>query len=167
MNYIGLDLSTKTGFVVLDEDGRVLEAREITSGKKDIARMIDLSQLIFRAVYSHEPCKVAIEGFSYGSKGSGVDFQYGLGWIIRKGLFETEIPFLIVPPTVLKKYAGAKGNAKKDALAVEIFKRWGYEHKSDNVRDAYVLAQMARGSVYTNDRPKFQQEALQKVTEGR
>ena len=45
---------------------------------------------------------------------------------------------------MLKKFATGKGNTKKEDTVLPIFKRWDFEHPSDNVRDAYVLAQIAR-----------------------
>ena len=43
MRFIGIDPSTKTGFVALDENGQVLRAKELTGiGDKDPYRMITL-----------------------------------------------------------------------------------------------------------------------------
>ncbi|CRF29172.1 Uncharacterised protein [Mycobacterium tuberculosis] len=44
----------------------------------------------------------------------------------------------------MKKFATGKGNAKKDEMVLPIYRKWGFEHGSDNVRDAFVLAQIAR-----------------------
>lgn len=76
--YVGIDPSTKLGECILNEDGKVLEAVEITSEEeRDPARLIDLT---IQAVSDIERDDlVFIEGFSYGSKGSAVDIQYGLG----------------------------------------------------------------------------------------
>lgn len=143
MRFVGVDPSTKTGFVALDEQGNVLIAKEITGeGKEDPERIASLVD----NVMSHlEPAdKVCIEGFSYGSRGKGVSFQYGLGYMLRDRMYRAGIHYIDIPPSQVKKFATGKGNAKKDVMAVEIYKRWGYEHSSDNVRDAFVLAQIAR-----------------------
>ncbi len=43
MRFLGIDPSTKTGLVALDEDGQVLRAKELTGmGDKDPFRMITL-----------------------------------------------------------------------------------------------------------------------------
>lgn len=94
---------------------------------------------------------VAIEGFSFGSKGQGTDFQYGIGWIVRLMLFNENKQYIDVPPTVLKKFISGRGNAKKEDLILPLYKKWGYEHKSDNVRDAYGLARIAYSTDHIDD----------------
>jgi crossover junction endodeoxyribonuclease RuvC len=138
--YVGIDPSTKTGLVVLDEDGEVWEAKEIEASGRDPERM---SNLIFEVAehltdYDH----VAIEGFGFASQTGFL--LGGIGWGIRLRMYERGMRYTEIAPAALKKFTGCKGNAKKDELGVEIYKRWGFEHKSDNVRDAYVLAQIAR-----------------------
>lgn len=143
MRFVGIDPSTKTGFVALDEQGNVLVEKEIEGkGKQDPERIASLVDNIMREIDADDI--ICIEGFSYGSKGKGVSFQYGLGYMIRDRLFRKNIEYTDVTPSAVKKFATGKGNAKKDAMAVPIYKRWGFEHNSDNVRDAYVLAQIAR-----------------------
>src|SRR5690606_23341542 len=136
--YIGIDPSTKTGLVIMDEDGTVLHQEEIkTVSKTDPMRMIEISNAI-RPKLEHDD-KVLIEGFSYGSKGKGVSTQYGIGWILRIDLFEMGIGYAEIPPTTLKKFATGKGNVKKEDMILPIYKRYGFENDSDNIRDAYIL----------------------------
>lgn len=141
--FVGLDPSTKTGVVILDSDGRLIDGMEISPGGKDPARMLDIIESTIDELEPNDI--VAIEGFGFASQ-SGF-LLGGIGWGIRLGMFTRSIRYDEVAPNALKKFAGAKGNAKKDELAVHIFKRWGFEHPSDNVRDAFILAQIAR-SVY-------------------
>lgn len=54
---------------------------------------------------------------------------------------------LQIPPMTLKKYAAGKGNAKKQEMLMQIFKRWGIEFNDDNAADSYALARLASGSV--------------------
>lgn len=57
--------------------------------------------------------------------------------------FEDEKRFpLKVPPMTLKKYAAGKGNAKKQEMLLQIYKRWGVEFLDDNAADAYALARL-------------------------
>lgn len=142
MRFVGIDPSTKTGIVILDKQGELINAEEITAEGTDPGRMVD----IIEQIRSHlDPGDViAIEGFSHGSKGSAVDVQYGIGWGIRMDLYQSGTNYTEVAPTSLKKFASGKGTTSKDNLAVPIYKHWGFEHGSDNVRDAYVLAQIAR-----------------------
>lgn len=54
---------------------------------------------------------------------------------------------LKVPPMTLKKYAAGKGNAKKQEMLLQIYKRWGIEFTNDNAADSYALARLASGSI--------------------
>jgi crossover junction endodeoxyribonuclease RuvC len=163
MRYVGIDPSTKTGHVILNEEGNPVVCWEITSKiKQDPQRFMDLTNdVLLNLVHGDIIC---IEGFSYGSKGKGVSTQYGIGWLIRAELIRNGYTYIDVPPTSVKKFATGKGNAKKDAMVLPIFKHWGFEHISDNVRDAYVLAQMAKSIHDTSNLTKYQIEALEKVT---
>ena len=57
-------------------------------------------------------------------------------------MLAANVPLLVVPPATLKKFVAGKGNAKKDTMRLETFKRWKYEHPSDNIVDAYGLAKV-------------------------
>ena len=49
---------------------------------------------------------------------------------------------LKVPPMTLKKYAAGKGNAKKQEMLLQIYKRWGVEFNDDNAADSSALARL-------------------------
>lgn len=53
---------------------------------------------------------------------------------------------LQIPPMTLKKYAAGKGNAKKQEMLMQIYKRWGIEFNDDNAADSYALARLASGT---------------------
>lgn len=140
IRYIGLDPSTRTGFVALDATGNVLIAKEIMGdGKEDPKRMASQIDAIISNI-KHDDI-VCIEGFGFASQ-QAIQLG-GIGWGIRMALYRCNIPFIEASPSQLKKFATGKGNTPKDGMAVPIFKRWGFEHKSNNVTDAFVLAQIA------------------------
>jgi len=68
---------------------------------------------------------------------------------------------LKIPPMTLKKYAAGKGNAKKQEMLLQIYKRWGLEFNDDNAADAYALARLATG-VYIN---KVEEEIMEKISD--
>ncbi len=161
MRYVGIDPSTKTGIVVLDEWGDVEYSGELKSDeKKDPERFMDLAKKVLRRIPGGIIC---IEGFSYGSKGAGVSTQYGIGWVIRSELVRNGYTYHEVAPGALKKFATGKGNTKKDEMVLPIYKKWGFEHSSDNVRDAYVLAQIAKALHDQEGLTEYQKEVLKKV----
>jgi crossover junction endodeoxyribonuclease RuvC len=163
MRYVGIDPSSKTGLVIIDKQGNIINTQDVTTKEKeDPQRFSDIAEKIIDELQPND--LIAIEGFSYGSKGKGVSFQYGLGWIIRHLLLERGYEYTEVPPTSVKKFATGKGNTKKDEMVLPIYKKWGFEHTSDNVRDAFVLAQMVKGIYDSSNLTEYQKEALKKVT---
>lgn len=163
MRFVGIDPSTKTGIVALNEHGQILLAKELTGiGTNDPKRMLTLIDEVISHIKNDD--FIVIEGFSYGSKGKGIAFQFGLGWGIRMALAKRGIQYMDVSPAAVKKFATGKGNAKKDAMAVPIYKHWGFEHPSDNVRDAFVIAQIAKALHQNSDNLfKYQKEVLNAI----
>ena len=140
--YVGIDPSSKTGLVILDENANVLVEEEIkVKHRDDPLRMIQISEMINSHLQDSD--SIIIEGFSFQSKGKGISFQFGLGWVIRSMLFYGKYTYIDVPPTVVKKFCCNKGNAKKEDLIQPIKEKWGYENNSDNILDAYIMARIA------------------------
>jgi Holliday junction resolvasome RuvABC endonuclease subunit len=67
---------------------------------------------------------------------------------------------LKIPPMTLKKYAAGKGNAKKQEMLLQIYKRWGIEFNDDNAADSYGLARLA-GKFLIDDVEKAVVEQIQ------
>lgn len=160
MRFIGLDPSTKTGFVALDEHGEVLRAKELTGvGSVDPKRMITMIDDIMAHIKKDDV--ICIEGFGFASQ-QAIQLG-GIGWAIRMGLVRRGFTYYEASPSQLKKFASGKGNTKKDELAVHIYKGFGYEHSSDNVRDAYVLAQIARSLKIGETNRAYQREVCEAI----
>jgi crossover junction endodeoxyribonuclease RuvC len=172
MRFVGLDPSTKTGFVALDQQGNVLRAKELTGvGSQDPKRMVTLLDEVMDHIQPEDV--IALEGFAFGAKGQGVSVQYGIGHGIRNSLYRKILSFYEIAPSAVKKYATGKGNTKKDEMVLPIFKKWGFEHSSDNVRDAYVMARIALNIWRVNnfmlqlDIAKYQLEVIEAVCKGK
>lgn len=138
--FVGIDPSTKTGLVVLDEHGQVIRAKELTGvGNRDPKRMVTLIDEVISFITADDV--ICIEGFGFASQ-QAIQLG-GIGWGIRMALFRRGFAYTDVSPAQVKKFATGKGNTKKDEMVLPIYKRWGFEHSSDNVRDAFVIAQIA------------------------
>jgi crossover junction endodeoxyribonuclease RuvC len=166
---IGIDPSlTATGIVVL-RNGEV-ELAEATKNRPELGT-IERVKLIREQINKNinhpsiDTDLIVIEGFSYGSKGRSVfDIAY-LGWRIREDLerlrTEDNIPWLEVPPSQLKKFATGQGNANKEIILQQVYKRWGVEFSDNNQADAYVLAQIGRAYLGgMDDLAAFQLEVI-------
>lgn len=160
--FLGLDISsTSTGAVLLapDHDDVVwqgtwqppTELDYIDRGSWQAEKMIAL-------VEQFDLAGIAIENYSLGSINRAVPL-ITVGTVLRYFLRQMGHGWQEVAPTQVKKYACAK---LKEDLKVEVFKRWGFEHRSNDVIDAYVLARIARAlAVHDGSLIRPQQEVLQ------
>lgn len=160
MRFVGIDPSTKTGFVALDKSGHVLRAKELTGvGNEDPKRMITLINNIMDHIQPND--FIVIEGFGF-STTQGIMLG-GIGWGIRMALARRGFKYIEVAPGQLKKFATGKGNTKKENMILPIYQKWGFEHSSDNVRDAYVLAQVGRSLIRKKVSSKYQKEVIETI----
>jgi crossover junction endodeoxyribonuclease RuvC len=177
MRFIGIDPSTKTGFVAIDQTGQVVRAKELTGvGDQDPRRMITLIDEIIAHVKPGD--LICIEGFPYDTQRAM--FAGGLHHGIRNELFKRKLSYYEVAPNAVKKFVnvsgwtGEKGKMvrltgpqKKRAVMKAVFDHYGYEHKSDNVVDAYILAQISQEIWMENNMfrllPKHQAEVIQAI----
>ena len=169
---IGIDPSlTATGVAWPDGTTEVIKWKN-----SDVERLQNVAwwveeHLPFR---SHDPavlrrrhCLVVIEGLSYGSKGAAVTGQAELGAVLRLTLHREGYPFVVIPPSVVKKYATGKGNANKDLVRDAARDRLGLPAgvTSDEC-DAAWLRQIGLrlvGDPAAVDVPKLHLTALDKV----
>lgn len=173
MRFIGIDPSTKTGFVALDEAGNVLRAKELTGvGDKDPKRMRTMVVDIIKHIKKDDV--ICIEGFGFASQQaiqSG-----GIGWGIRMALDARGYSYYEVAPNALKKFInvtgwegekGSKnrlvGSEKKKAVIAAVLEHFNFQHSSDNVTDAYVLAQIAKSLKLATDDIDLHQYQLEVI----
>lgn len=116
-----------------------------------VERLIDIRQFLFDHLdyvsEKHEIQKVAMEGTVLASHSALVLGE--LSALVKTTIYDyfdddTRFPTL-VPPMTLKKYASGKGNAKKQEMLLQMYKRWGVEFNDDNAADSYALARLAAG----------------------
>lgn len=144
MPVIGLDLSlTGTGFVVLDDQAKVLNAGTIKPKIVGMPRLHEIKTYVSNLLEAYQPTQVCVEGYSMGSR-AGQAFSIGeLGGVIRLMLYLTSTRYKDVPPTSLKKFVSGKGTAMKDEIMMHVFKRWNWTPGDNNQADAYGLARIA------------------------
>lgn len=144
-NFIGLDFAfAKNGFVIIDEQEKILLQKVIITDPKRTPeqRMIQ----ILDELYPIKPNKtklVYLEGLSYGSQGKSVSQLGAVHYLTRIFLYKKNINYKIISPSELKKFVTGKGNAQKDLMLLNVYKKWGVEFTDNNLADAYSLARMA------------------------
>lgn len=145
MRVMGVDTSTKTGYVILDDKGDVAKVGVISypPHTNRFARFAGYTRDVYDLVDAYGVDLVIIEGYAFAGKFNN-SLQYELGACIRMKLYQEEVPFVEVPPTSLKKFVTGKGNAKKNLMLLSVYKRWDFDTEDDNEADAYGLAQFGR-----------------------
>lgn len=148
MRIMGLDPSSKTGFVVLCDDGDVAVVGTLSHPPEPdrFNRYMHYAREVSELVDAYGVDLVVIEGYSFAGKFNNA-FQYELGASLRYRMHWDEIPYVEVPPTSLKKFVTGKGNAKKDLMLLGVYKMWDFDTESDNEADAYGLAQFGRAII--------------------
>ncbi|MFC4387503.1 hypothetical protein ACFOZ1_06710 [Gracilibacillus marinus] len=173
MRYVGIDPSTKTGFVALDEHGQVLKAKEITGiGDKDPKRMTSLIHDLM--LHMNKEDIICIEGFPFATQKAM--FAGGIHHGIRNELFKYGFKYYEVAPNAVKKFVNVtgwegepgnkkrlKGAAKKRAVMDAVQEHYEFTHPSDNVIDAYIMAQIARSLNQNIANYPYQLEVLTKI----
>lgn len=139
---------------------------------KGIKRLSLLAKYLNNTLKQFEPIEIFIEGYSFMSKGRSI-FNLGeLGGVFRLLLAQRWNGYYEVPPTSLKKFITGKGNAKKQIMLEQTFRKYGLGSetlKDDNQVDAYGLARF--GSAFLqwskggDNFAKYEIEALKGIKE--
>ncbi len=162
---LGIDPSTKTGLVALD-DLNVIEAMEVICKPKfqhNLDRALHLSDQIVRVIERTSPTLVVFEGYGYSNQHTLVPLVE-IGTAFRMSARMLGIDYIEVPPTTLKKAVTGSGNASKDVIMLEVFKRWGFEAKTNNIADAFGLAMIGQEILGTDTgMPKTHKDGLSKL----
>lgn len=156
MRVMGLDLSTHAGVAVLDTKAMaVVHASEVSYPKLTGGPRINaIAGQIMDIKEATNPDIILVEDYAVGRFAGSAIVSIELGSVIRFLLWQMDFPYLPVAPTALKKFVTGKGNAQKNTMLLEVYKRWNYTAATDNVADAIGLAHfgaclMKSGWVYT------------------
>lgn len=147
MRFVGLDLSL-TGTGIATEDRTVT----LSAGQRRGAeRLCYLRDHIIGAI--RWPALAIVEDYAFSR--STAAFSLGeLGGVVKVGLREHGIPFVVVGTGQLKKYATGKGNAGKGLVLACAVRAADYDFGGDDNRaDAWWLREMALAHYEPADHP--------------
>lgn len=171
--YVGLDISlTATGFSMKRGAELSIETVKTTpkTAPNDLERLRHIRAKLM-ALIPDSTRMVCVEDFFVPHRPSQMGAAKGLimaGTLVRVALLERGLPFYVVSPGQLKKFATGKGNVPKSIVVREVYKKWGVDAKDDNQADACVLAHMAEAiHLGTEGLNKYQQAAVKKVVDER
>jgi Holliday junction resolvasome RuvABC endonuclease subunit len=144
----GLDLSIRgTAIFIVDSAGTQVHRTEIkikqNKGEERVEftrrRIITIRDTVIETMKLFKVTKIAVEGFSFGSRGQSLADIFGLNWVVRIALFENSYNYVDVSPKSLKAFVTGSGNADKAAMMQAIEYKYGMPFESDNEADAYGL----------------------------
>ena len=142
MYILGLDTSTKTGAVVLSDDPKFIFEAEYEAKKlKGFERLAWFRETITKLLKTYPPTVVVIENYGFANAFTLVTLVE-VGTVVRMALYDAKVPIVEIPPTTLKVYVTGKGVAPKEVMMRDIYKRWGFEAKTNNIADAFALAKL-------------------------
>jgi Holliday junction resolvasome RuvABC endonuclease subunit len=133
---------------------------------KGMARLEWFWRHIYDEVLGFRPNLIMLEGYAYGvSRGNSAISMGELGGIVRYVLYQMGAPVVIIPPAKLKKFVTGRGNANKEIVMLEAYKRFAIDAPTTDEVEATALAIMAAVGVYDLkvDLPKKNLEALDDV----
>ena len=138
----GIDLSlTGTGLVQFTNSGDLVSLSAFRPKAKDgIARLDEIATGVVAHIEHAD--LVVIEGLAFMSQTPSALERTGLWYLIRHWLWQEQIECVSLPPTSLKKFVTGKGNAEKQHMLLEVFKRWNISAADDNQADAYSLGRV-------------------------
>ncbi len=140
---VGIDAATCTGMAVVGEGedrGKTVKVPTL----RGFQRVQLIADDVRYTLQAWNPEFVLIEGYAYVKNVGAFVKLVEVGTAIRMSLRQIGVPWLEVPPTVLKKWVTGKGNADKDLMAEAAWQRWQYRSHSHDIVDAYCLAQLAQ-----------------------
>lgn len=148
--FVGLDLSLNgTAIVIVDQNKNLILNRVISTNPKNGIedRIRQITDKVINELYniSDNLSSIYIEGISYGSTGKAFSQLSGLFYHIQI-LIDNNFPNVIkkiIAPGTLKKYITGKGNAKKDLILLNVYKKFGIEFDNSDSADAFSLAMLS------------------------
>lgn len=174
VNAIGLDISsTSTGFVHLaGEPGQafgIVDVRAWTPPARldTLDRADSQAENLLSVLSNVSPSDtvIMIEAIGGGAFPGALIPIVTVTSILKFCLRKTGFTWIEPSNSQLKKYVGSASKefaGKKEKIALEVYKRWGFEHPSNDVIDAFVLAQMglAIADSSSNVLTSYQQDVI-------
>lgn len=142
MKTLGLDVSTHTGMALIDEQGGKGKVVNFPD-HKGWSRLHSIAMEVRRTLEVWKPDLAIIEAYAY-SNANTLVLLVECGTVLRSVLHGLNIPWWTIPPTSLKKWTTGKGSADKLLMAAKVYERWGFRSPSDDIVDAYALAQVGQ-----------------------
>jgi Holliday junction resolvasome RuvABC endonuclease subunit len=99
-----------------------------------------INRTVRQACWDHAPVLAVVEDLPTHAKSAGIT---GMAQgAVRLALLEAAVPYVLVVPSTVKKYATGKGTATKADLRMALYQRTDVDERDDNKVDAWWLQAM-------------------------
>lgn len=163
MKIMGVDPSTRTGVVVLENSPEYVRySSEIPCNAKHrgFPRSLLIMENFHDILTKENPDLVVFEAYGYGSQSLALMVE--IGTLLRLCCVQYETSYIEVAPTKLKKIITGKGNAGKELMMLDVYKRFSFDASTNNIADAFGLAIV--GLIYKGYAVQLPKVQLQLVT---
>lgn len=175
--YVGIDFSLTSPGVSINNGKMVivkcLKAIPRKPKQRNTERLYEITSAILNQIsplwseFNRKDIFIFIEDYAFGALGKTFDIAECVGILKYRLFYEYRMPFenlFLVSVSHLKLFCSGKGNAQKDNIIKDVFKRWGFDTNNNNEADAFVLMQIAMAYIKNNiDLPAFQIDALKRI----
>ena len=163
----GLDLAARKSGVCLMRDGwthteLILEPKLRGADRLD-SIVTKLSNIV---IDPFRPDLVVIEGYAYGATNK-LAILAEVGGVVKLALRRAGIPFVVVPPKILKLFVSGNGAASKKLVIASVEKYYGIVTDSDDIADSVACAAFARVLLTGNSTRRYELEVIRKFQEER
>jgi crossover junction endodeoxyribonuclease RuvC len=138
---LGLDISSKATGVAFAVGAHVCATTCLRIPEDDsLVRAVNQYHALNGMLKGDPPDFAVIEAYAFRARGRAKHMLYEAGTMIRYALYRRHIPWFVVNPSQLKKFATGYGNAPKPAMITAARDLMGLKTEDDNVADAALLA---------------------------
>lgn len=150
---LGLDLSLTATGVCLPDGSTFTIKTKTKDGDGRLLQIVDVLELAFSDVHLAVIEDLPTHGYSAGTLGM-------VQGVVRSALMRAGVPYALVVPATLKKFATDRGNADKTGMAIAALKRVNREFADDNQCDAFWLR---AAGLELLEQPEFAMPAAQRA----
>lgn len=164
----GLDLAAvNSGLCVIDSATCAgyppiewtLQGEHAIKGGMQFPTRVTAAQQVMDIIEKAKPDLIALEDYALRMAPNNTSgYQYAeFAGIVKYYLYEAGYPILIIPPTTMRSFLGAKNGGGKEQLINTVYERYGFSSKQprkgerSNVCDAFAHAYIGSCSYFARD----------------
>ncbi len=136
----------------------------------DVERYVDVSTSLIKVIecFPENNVRILMEDYAPGAKGKTNSIAENGGIFKYKLLYFNPMEpenIMLCSVQHLKMFVTSKGNAKKELMIKEVFKKWSFDTNNNNEADAYGLSMILKALYYPEKMKltSYQKEILDRI----